>query len=374
MKASIGTVRSIGLAMFAALMTASCALMDPEDQSDSGKRLIGAGTAVPAAGETQSVATQRGDAADDPEIWVDPKDTNRVVIFGTDKQAGLYSYDLSGQQIGFIPDGRLNNVDLRGGLMTPQGERVLVGASDRDRMGAAFYLLDPATLKVTPWGLAKLDLSEPYGFCMGRRQDAFIAIINGTDGQVRQVQIAVEADGGLIATEERRFDVGSQTEGCVVDDQKGLLYIGEESVGVWRYDLDPTSTKPRSLIAAAPSAMLQPDVEGITLLREGPKTWLIVSSQGDSAFAIWRVDGPEPDYQGRFSVVPAGGVDGVTGTDGVAAIGGVVGHYGEGLIVVQDDVDDAGETSTTNRVKQNFKLVDWRSVKAALKLETNKNP
>ena len=369
MKASVGTIRSISTVMFAALLTASCALIDPEAHSDSGKRLIGAGTAVPAAAETQSVATQRGDAADDPEIWVDPKDSNRAVIFGTDKQAGLYSYNLSGQQIGFIPDGRLNNVDLRGGLMTPQGERVLVGASDRDRMGAGFYLLDPATLKVTPWGLAKLDLSEPYGFCMGRRQDAFIAIINGTDGQVRQLRISVRADGGLIATEERRFDVGSQTEGCVVDDQKGLLYIGEESVGVWRYDLDPTSSNPRSLIAGAPSTMLQPDVEGIALLREGPKTWLIVSSQGDSAFALWRVDGPEPDYRGRFSVISAGGVDGVTGTDGVAAIGGIVGQYGEGLIVVQDDVDDAGETSTMNRVKQNFKLVDWRSVKAALKLD-----
>lgn len=374
MKGSIGTIGSISLVIFAVLMTASCAPIDPEARSDSGKRLIGAGIAVPAAAETQSVATQRGDAADDPEIWVDPKNTNRVVIFGTDKQAGLYSYDLSGQQIGFIPDGKLNNVDLRGGLMTPQGERILVGASDRDRMGAAFYLLDPSTLKVTPWGLAKLDLSEPYGFCMGRRQDAFIAIINGTDGQVRQLRISVGADGGLIATEERRFDVGSQTEGCVVDDQKGLLYIGEESVGVWRYDLDPTSSNPRSLIASAPSAMLQPDVEGITLLREGPKTWLIVSSQGDSAFAIWRVDGPEPAYSGRFSVVAAGGVDGVTGTDGVAAMGGVVGQYSEGLIVVQDDVDDATETSTTNRVKQNFKLVDWRSVKAALKLKTNKNP
>jgi 3-phytase len=120
--------------------------------------------------------------------------------------------------------------------------------------------------------------------------------------------------------------------------------------------------------------MLQPDVEGISLLREGPKTWLIVSSQGDSAFAIWRVDGPEPAYSGRFSVMSAGGVDGVTGTDGVAALGGVVGQYGEGLIVVQDDVDDAGESSTTNREKQNFKLVDWRSVKAALKLETDTNP
>ena len=37
----------------------------------------------------------------------------------------------SGKPTGFIPDGRLSNVDLRGGFPTPQGERVLVGASDR---------------------------------------------------------------------------------------------------------------------------------------------------------------------------------------------------------------------------------------------------
>jgi len=55
-------------------------------------------------------------------------------------------------------------------------------------------------------------------------------------------------------------------------------------------------------------------------------------------------------------------------------MGGVVGRYSEGLIVVQDDVDDAKETSTPNHVKQNFKLVDWRSVKAALKLKTDINP
>lgn len=348
---------------------ASCAAVDPERLSDAPALTVGRGEPVPAAAETQAVTTERGDAADDPEIWVDPNDASRVVIFGTDKQAGLYTYDLTGRTIGFIPDGRLNNVDLRDGFATPFGTRVLVGASDRGRMGVALYLMDPATLKVTPWGVAKLDLAEPYGFCMGRRGGDFIAITNGTDGQVRQTRIGIGPDGGLLATEERRFAVGSQTEGCVVDDARGELYIGEENVGVWRYDLDPTSNRPRVKVAAAPSPMLQPDVEGMTLLREGPKTWLIVSSQGDSAFAVWRVDGPEPVYRGRFSVVAGAGVDGVTGTDGVAAHAGPVGPYAQGLIVMQDDVDDVGEAATTQRVRQNFKLVDWSAVKAKLRLD-----
>lgn len=109
--------------------------------------------------------------------------------------------------------------------------------------------------------------------------------------------------------------------------------------------------------------MLKPDVEGLTLLREGAVTWLIASSQGDSAFAVWRVDGAAPAYRGRFSAVATGGIDAVTGTDGVAAAGGVVGDFPEGLLVVQDD-EDAGPRGA----RQNFKLIDWREVKRALGL------
>ncbi len=350
-----------------ALLMASCSTVDTEAVSDSGKLTIGVGTPVLSSKETQSVATQSADAADDPEIWADPRDPKRVVIFGTDKQAGLYTYDLQGQVTGFIPDGRLNNVDLRGGFATPKGERVLVAASDRGRLGAALYLMDPDSLKLEAWGVVPLDLAEPYGLCVGRRSGGFIVIVNGTDGQVRQVRVEAGPDGGFKATEEKRFAVSSQTEGCVVDDEKGVLYIGEEAKGIWRYDLNPAVTQ-GTLIAAAPSAELAPDVEGLTLLREGSATWLIASSQGDSAFAVYRVDGAAPVFKGRFSAVGGNGVDPVTGTDGVAALGGVVGPYGEGLVVAQDDVDSEGEGQSAARARQNFKLIDWRTVKAALGL------
>lgn len=352
----------------ASILAASCASLDPEARSDSARMLVGVGTPVPAAAETVAVGTERADAADDPEIWVDAKDPTRGVIFGTDKQAGLYVYGFDGQVRAFIPDGRLNNVDLRSGFPTPSGERVLVAASDRGRMGAALYLLDPADLSVRPWGVIPLDLTEPYGLCLGRRGDSFVVIVNGTDGQVRQVRVEAGADGAVRAVEERRFGLATQTEGCVVDDVAGRLYIGEEAKGIWRYPLDPGQPATGVLIAAAPSEMLAPDVEGLTLLRDGAATWLIASSQGDSSFPIWRVDGEAPAYRGRFSVVAANGVDGVTGTDGVAALGGPVGPYPEGLVVMQDDVDTAGEAASTARARQNFKLVDWREVKKALGL------
>ena len=354
--------------LFSGCLLGACAFLDSEARSDSARMTVGAGTPVPAAAETVSVGTRRADAADDAEIWADPRDPSRAVIFGTDKQAGLYVYNLDGSVRGFLPEGRLNNVDLRPDFPTPEGQRVLVAASDRGRMGAAFYLLNPDTLETRPWGVARLDLVEPYGICLGRRGDAFVAIVNSTDGQVRQFRVEAGADGALRTVEERRFTVPSQPEGCVVDDVTGRLYLGEEAAGVWRFDLTPAGPAAGVRIAAAPSAELQPDVEGLTLLREGAVTWLIASSQGDSAFAVWHVDGAEPVYRGRFSVVGAAGVDPVTGTDGVAGLGGPVGAFAEGLLVVQDDVDTAGETTSTRRVRQNFKLVDWREVKRALGL------
>jgi 3-phytase (myo-inositol-hexaphosphate 3-phosphohydrolase) len=59
-------------------------------------------------------------------------------------------------------------------------------------------------------------------------------------------------------------------------------------------------------------------------------------------------------------VVVDGAVDGVTGTDGLAAASGVVGPFPEGLVVVQDDVNDTGT--------QNFKYIDWRDIRTALGL------
>jgi len=70
---------------------------------------------VQAALETEPVAS-RGDAADDAAIWVNPVDPAASVIIGTDKQRGLIVYRLDGTVVQSLPDGRMNNVDLRDGF------------------------------------------------------------------------------------------------------------------------------------------------------------------------------------------------------------------------------------------------------------------
>ena len=125
--------------------------------------------------------------------------------------------------------------------------------------------------------------------------------------------------------------------------------------GVW----NPASGAARTLIQPIAKDILVADAEGLTTITDASGRYLIASSQGDSNFPVWRIDGAAPEYKGRFKVVD-GAVDRITGTDGLAAASGPVGPFPEGLVVIQDDVNDVGT--------QNFKYVDWRDIRRALGL------
>ena len=350
-----------------ALLTA-CATHEVDYQGE-GEGFVGEGSAVQARLETPSVGTAGQDAADDPAIWASATPvriggvSTRGFVAGTDKKAGLYIYGLDGAVLQFLPEGLLNNVDLTGGLVVGGRPQVVLGASDRTpgKTGVALYLFDPAREDgVRPWGGITSDVVEPYGFCFARRGAEVHAILVGHEGEVRQFVLTVDASGAPAAREVRRFELGTISEGCAADEATDALYIAEENVGIWRYRLDPSAGAGRTLVQPVAPGVLVADAEGLTIIEDGAARYLIGSSQGDSTFPVWRIDGAQPIYSGRF-VVEAGAVDRVTGTDGIDALGGPVGDlFPEGVVVVQDDVNDADT--------QNFKYIDWRDIRTALGL------
>ncbi|WP_332641275.1 phytase [Brevundimonas sp.] len=358
------------MAAAAAALLAGCATTEVDYQGE-GAGFVGEGAAVQARLETPSVGTGGGeDAADDPAIWASdaPVTVNGRAspgfVAGTDKKAGLYIYGFDGQVLQFLPEGLLNNVDAVEGLTIDGRAQVVLGASDRTpgRTGISLYAFDPAGAGangVRPWGYISTDVVEPYGFCFARRGAEVHAVLVGHEGELRQYVLTADAAGRPAAREVRRADIGTISEGCAADEATDALYINEENVGLWRYGLDPASGDRRTLIQPAAPDRLVADAEGLTILADGDARYLIASSQGDSTFPVWRIDGAAPVWVGRFKVTD-GPVDGVTGTDGLAALGGAVGSFPEGVVVVQDDVNDVGT--------QNFKYIDWRDIKAALGL------
>ena len=310
---------------------------------------------VAARGETTPVGTANDDAADDPAIWRNPADPAASLIVGTDKKAGLYVYGLDGRTRNFLDVGRVNNVDLRGDVEWGGRRIVLVAASNRNDLANAaidLFELDPTSATLRPIGKVAAGAGEAYGLCLYRSPDALHAFMVIKDGTIRQVRLA--ADGGGVV---RTLKLATQSEGCAVDEVRARLYAGEEAGGLFRFDARPDGPVEGALIAPADGKRLVADVEGIAVAPDGKGGgFLVVSSQGDNAYAVWSL--ADERFLGRFRV-GAGTLGATEETDGIDLVTGDFGPgFPGGLFVAQD--------GRNGPRAQNFKLVAWADVLAAL--------
>ncbi|MDJ0278714.1 phytase [Sphingomonas sp. 2R-10] len=314
---------------------------------------------VAAVAETDPVDTA-ADAADDPAIWRNRRVPAESLVIGTDKKAGIHVYDLSGKRLSFTPAVRLNNVDLR-----EIGNRVIVAASDRadeTRAHVALFTLDTVARKLVSMGRYPVGAGEAYGMCLWTRarDRALFGFVVMKDGRIDQVSIDATPGATPVVRTVRSMKVGTQAEGCVVDDRTGTLYVAEEDVGLWRFAADPAAPVDGTAIAKVDGTTLVADAEGLALAPRGRTGgYLVVSSQGDNAYTLYRL--PAVTYAGRFRI-GGGAIDGTSETDGIELIPGNFGpRFPRGLLVAQDG-DNAPET-------QNFKFVSWGDVLKALRLK-----
>ena len=311
---------------------------------------------VAATAETDPVASA-DDAADDPAIWRNARDPAKSLVIGTDKKAGIHVYDLRGRRLSFTPAARLNNVDLR-----DLRGRVIVAASDRaDAAEAhvALFGLDTARATLVPLGRHRSGAGEAYGMCLWRRarDHALFGFVVMKDGRIDQIAIDLAAAQPRVTT-VRTMKLATQAEGCVADDRTGLLYVAEEDVGLWRFAADPGASPVGTKVAQVDGRTLVADAEGLALAPRGRDGgYLVVSSQGDNKYTLFRLPNVSP--AGYFRI-GGGTIDATSDTDGIElALGDFGPDYPAGLFVAQDG-DNAPDT-------QNFKYVSWAKVLKALK-------
>jgi 3-phytase len=320
--------------------------------------------------ETAPVETD-GDSADDPAIWVDRNDPTRSIIIGTQKQSGLYVYDLSGAVLQFLPDGRMNNVDVRDGFRLGNQTVSLVASSNRTNDSISIYRVDPVARRLVDVadGVQATGLLDPYGLCMYRSASSgkHFVFINDGGGEMRQWELIDAGNGRVRANLVREFRFETRPEGCVADDATGVLYVAEEDVGLWRMNAEPNGgTERTSVVTVAANGALKDDLEGIGLYDLGDgRGYLVLSSQGNNSYAVFRREGAN-EYIGSFSVLAdaARGIDGVSETDGLEVLSANLGGpYANGVFVAQDGRNIAPQQN------QNFKLVPWSAIADALSLE-----
>ncbi|PJG48312.1 3-phytase [Sphingobium sp. LB126] len=349
-------------ALCATLLLGACAATATEPPLAQRIANAAPATTVTARGETAPVGTPNADAADDPAIWRNAANPAQSLIVGTDKKAGLYVYGLDGKTRDFLDAGRVNNVDLRDGVTIDGRNGILVVASDRNDVAhakLALFRLDPATAKLSALGKVDAGAGEAYGICLYGAPEATYAFVVLKDGTVNQIALDTSgaAPSGKIV---RTMKLGTQSEGCAVDDRTGILYVAEEDVGLWRFDARPTGSIAPTKIAAADGKNLVMDAEGVAIAPMGEKDgYVLVSSQGDNAYVAYRLN--DDSYAGRFRVVD-GAIGGSEETDGIDLMLGDFGPgYPGGLFVAQD-----GHNATA---AQNFKLVAWDDIVQALGID-----
>jgi len=300
------------------------------------------------------------DAADDPAIWIHPTDPSLSTIIGTDKTGGgLAVYDLAGNELQYDGSVRPNNVDVRYGFPLGGHTVDLVGFSKVGDGTIGVYTVNPATRRVSNVAAGAIEPSfTPVGFCMYRSpvSDRFYAFAQGSDGEVEQWWLSDDGSGKVGGTLVRSFNVGSNSEGCVADDELGHLYVGEESEGIWKYDAEPDGGDERVLVdSTGDEGHLDADVEGLAIAygKEGTG-YLVASSQGNDSFVLYRRGGDNA-YVRSFGIEEGNGIDGVDETDGIAVSTARLGPaFPRGVLVAQDGDNDDGN--------QNYKLVPWQVI------------
>jgi 3-phytase len=387
--------------------------------------------------------------ADDPAIWVhgDDDDQDESLVIATLKEGGVDVYNLQGLRLQHIPSlpaanpdhprQRFNNVDLVYGFKLGAHTVDLAVASDRGFDRLAIYKINPqgsdaavpltevtkpglpfvfaanqaevnAELTVMGIGTAKLANGQTIAFVTrnDRSQVAKFRLYDAGGGKVGyapltrfQLPSQFTLPNGQTWTPCQDEDgITPMAEGTVIDRERGLVYIGQEAVGLWRTTIDNPAAN-LTLIDKVSTfgtpytrtfdpdeeeyvceyqtqqdpgfgGRLTRDVEGVTLYEaDDEEGYVIVSGQGANEYLVYERE-DDNDFVGRFSIVD-GLVDGTSETDGIGVSNADFGSpFGKGLFVAMDGsntpdiLDPEGETIENT----NFKFVRWRDIATQLGL------
>ena len=319
-------------------------------------------THLHASAQTTPVAAF-GDAADDPAIWINEQDAKNSLILGTDKRRGLMVYDLAGNKVQSLNVGRLNNVDVRQHQGINNETHTWITASNRTLNSISVFTVDGDN-KLNHVTEVETNLPEIYGMCMYSSKSGHYVFVNDKSGLFQQYKLTGNANsvtGELV----REFTLPSQPEGCSADDKLGQLFAGEEDAGIWYIGAEPTAGN-KAVKLQSVNEQLVADVEGMEIYHANDARYLVVSSQGDNSYVLYNISDdtqPSLSFAGKFNVIANldKGIDGVGETDGLTVTAKALPGYPEGMLIVQDGY---------NRMPlqpQNFKVIDWREVKKAIK-------
>ena len=321
--------------------------------------------------ETEPVFSA-GDAADDPAFWFNKKEPSKSVIFGTDKKSGLHSFSLNGKRMQFISSGKINNIDSRSGYSFGAKNFSILAGSNASNNSIIIYLInEDGIIEKLNENEFKTELEGVYGLCMynsSKSKATYIFVSDAITFTINQYRVL---NFFPIKTQlVREIKTDSTSEGCVVDDESGILYFAQEdeNSGVYYIDAEPKDNEIKIIDSIKENGgQINGDTEGLAILNHPEGKLLIASSQGSSDFTVYSLSNKNK-FIGRFSIGKDNEIDGVSRTDGIEIYTGYINEdYESGILIAQDDMNMAtfnldGVSLQAKKINQNFKLVPIKQI------------
>ncbi|MBT9314567.1 phytase [Leptothoe spongobia] len=365
--------------------------------------------------------------SDDPAIWVNPANGDESRVIGTLKDGGLAVFNLQGEVVQTIApeefgDFRYNNVDLLYDIeipaFNPTGSLTtdLAVVSDRENDSLAIFsigddgTLNDITLPLVDgindpeFSIFGVDDGEATAYGLATYKSpvtgkAYAFVTQADGNQVAQLGLTFGVSGGgeefldgeaaiadasfvearVVRTLDLPVPTGdvadSQSEGIVVDQELGLLYVAlENEVGILKFSAEPDGGNDFQVVQPVGADYLVPDIEGLNIYYGADGSgYLLANSQGDSSYAVFSREGTN-EYLGSFvvgdGVNEGGDIDQVNESDGLDVINVPVGSaFPNGLLVLQDGANDpqnvVEDDEELENNSTNFKFVPWESVAGA---------
>ncbi len=262
--------------------------------------------------------------ADDPAVWIHPRDPNRSLIIGTDKRAGaLYVYNLQGKVVQVVEGlRRPNNVDVEYGLQVGKRRVDIAVATEREAQRLRIYAVEEGRLReighperTRVFDGESGDMALPMGIALYRRprDGAIFAIVSRKsgpqDGYLWQYQLIPDKNGRITLRKVRafgRFSGQGEIEAVAVDDALGYVYYADERYGIRKYHADPDHPRAADELAVFGKSGFTGDREGIAIYATSPKTGYIacVDQRPDNSVVyLFRTEGTRSDLHAHDPAV-----------------------------------------------------------------------
>jgi 3-phytase len=250
-------------------------------------------------------------------VWVHPSRPEQSIVIASDKKSGfVFVYDLQGELLQSVSVPKPGNIDIRQGVKLGDQTLDLVVVNQRtDGFKLVPFRVNAQTCQIERIDAAPLLTGPNYGGCLSCDRAAGRAYFFCTSdaGTVEQHEFLPAAEGKVTSRKVRSIPLG-KCEGAVADDEEGVVFIAEETGGIWKLPIHPDSAATPVLIAPLSAGGLQGDLEGLAIVKQGAgRDFLIVSDQGRHRFVALDLHAPHAKLA-EFAI------DGAEQTDGIEVV------------------------------------------------------